>query len=456
MEVRISLDDLLDGNIRFNLEDKYRNLLFSQLLDRHEEWGVVAKKLKIDRRTLFGIRRALEFPKGSRKMRFMSANQISSIQKELDIDIKEIEQNITHVKLGKGGLRATVNLPTTVILDQEPFDTINRALAEYLIIKEYTDSELYSEDSSRGLTEVNGYVALGVDIPESKINSLRARGLRPSLETHQGCYVIRYRNPGTNDYVRRIVPRLIIFDEKFAKEFGKWIGDRCGGSNRVGVANKVFSFIEDFKEILLKLKQPAEDIIIELSHSSKFLPSRKFSSKADKIRCCRTQYGDYAYRIDISNILLRKLIFDVLEENIFHILHNSKSSVKYAFYAGLLEAEGSIDLKSKQILISFGFNLIKSHSNEEILRLLKEVVEHTRVLKSLGLNPQISRKMGRLSKRTLKYDLRFKKPDAIRFILNTAPFINHSDKLNRMRQLGGETIVSTKLPEMNIGLIGHR
>ena len=78
------------------------------------------------------------------------------------------------------------------------------------------------------------------------------------------------------------------------------------------------------------------------------------------------------------------------------------------------------------------------------------------MLQLIGVETQISRKVGRTDQASLKYDIRFKKQDALLFIEKIAPFIKHPEKIERMIQIGGENLVKQKLlPEMNIGLIGH-
>ncbi|MBT3582289.1 hypothetical protein HN510_00520 [Candidatus Woesearchaeota archaeon] len=452
MIIDVKLVDLLDGTFRFYLEDLYRDKIFEKLRQKHKDWRLAAKSLDIDVRSLFGIRRSYEIPKGCKKIRYLSSKQINSILVNLQLDTNEIEKHITHIKLGQAGFRSRVNLPMQVDLDKEPFSTINRALAEHLFTKQYKTS--VKELPQKFIKEE--YISLNIKILPSKIESLRLRGLKPQLQTKEYYYILQYRNPGTNDYVEKVIPKRVIFNENFAKEFGKWIGDRCGGPHKIGVANKQTSFISDFNKILEVLHQPSKDISNEITCNNNFQPNEDLLTITKNIRYCKTQYGDYAYRIEVANKVLRNLVFDILEKYLFSILKNSKSEVITAFYCGLFEAEGSVNLKSKEIIISFGLNLNKSHTNEKVLKLLNEVLSHIEMLQLIGVETQISRKVGRTDQASLKYDIRFKKQDALLFIEKIAPFIKHPEKIERMIQIGGENLVKQKLlPEMNIGLIGH-
>lgn len=433
MLIEVKLSGLLDGNFKFYLEDSYRNKISKRLKQKYRHWNAVAKALDIDLRSLFGIRRAFEVPKGQRKIRYISTKHLKSIISDLNLDIKEVEKQITHIKLGQGGFRSEVSLPTQIELDKEPLYTINRALAEYLFATQHKTQidNLPSEFTNEY------YVTLNVKIQDSRIESLRLRGLKPSFLDEENYYTIRYRNPGTNDYIEKTVPKRVVFNEEFAKEFGKWIGDRCGGPHKVGVANKQPSFIQDFNNILGVLHQPYKDIHKEITCSTNFEPSEEILTVTRNVRHCKTQYGEYAYKIEVANKLLRNLVFDVLERNLFPILSNSKPEVIVAFYCGLFEAEGSVDLKSREILISSGLNLNKSHTNEKVLSLLKEVIAHIEILKLVGLKPQISRRVGRTNNSSLKYEIRLKKDDALLFAAKTASFINHPQKAECMIQIGG-------------------
>jgi hypothetical protein len=467
LDIKIDLKDLLDGTFKFYLDDNFKNEILSKLKEKNKDWRIVAKHLDMNVRNLFGIRRGFGYWKASKTKRFISQKHIIKIKQIFSLKSEDVEKHVTAIKLGQGGLRSNIKLPTYANLNKEPIKTIKRALAEHIFIKNYENNIDLTKLSSNFSNE--DYIIQEIKIYDKKFNSLRLRGLKPDLKNKEEFYKITYRNPGTDKRVTRIIPKKIIFNEIFAKEFGKWLGDRCGGPNKIGVANKEFEFVEEFRNFLInQLKQPKKGIIIKLTCRSDFIPDNKLKSKVDKIIYTQYQLGDYAFRIEASNKILKNLAFDILEKNIFNILFNSKKSVRNAFYAGFFEAEGSVPANSKQMIFSFGFNLNKKRDSDEFLDLLRNVIKFKYLLSIDGFNPRISRKISDTKKSsTLKYDiiLPYSK-DMVKFINEAMlPYLSHKKKRAKLMSLGGDIIKKQKTkkdnekgmiqPEVNIGLVGH-
>jgi hypothetical protein len=123
--------------------------------------------------------------------------------------------------------------------------------------------------------------------------------------------------------------------------------------------------------------------------------------KADIVTFCKTQYGSYGYNVTIANKTLRNLVFDKLERELFSILSKSSKNVRFMFYAGLLEADGSID---NTVCWSFGISLKRENFNRNFcIEKLKEATRLNFLLKKDGFDPILSRKV---SKSTIKYDVR--------------------------------------------------
>ena len=164
-------------------------------------------------------------------------------------------------------------------------------------------------------------------------------------------------------------------------------------------------------------------------------------------------------------------------------MYNSKSSVRYAFYAGLFEAEGSVIKNSNNLAISYGFNLNKTKTNDKILNLVKKVVNLCYLLELDGFRPRISRKISKKSN-TLKYDIILlnshkNREQEVRFIKRTIySFLTHPNKIKSINELEErlprkkivkenvkeafleKPLVKTEerkslQPEVNIGLVGH-
>ncbi len=436
--INVELSKLLDSSSRFYLEDNFRNHIFSQLKLKYQDWRIVANKLKINTRNLFGIRRGFEFNQNKKKKYFLSSKCLKKIQIVCNLNIKEIEKHIEIIKLGTSGRQSYMSLPTSVQIDKEPFTSVQRVLAEYIYANSIEAALTFHKPN---LSRNNNYFQFLLIVTKKKLESLRLRGLSPKLIEKGNLYLISYRNPGSNQFITRTIPKSIIFHEVFAKELGKWIGDRCGGKNKIGVANKNFNFITEFKNFLnIHLNQPTDQTSIELTHKEGFVPNQKLKSRANKIRLAKTQLGDYAFRIELSNKILKNLLFDIIEEDLFEILWHSPKSVRFAFYAGLFEAEGSICPKSKNLSFAFGLNLTKN--NIDYLSLFYKVIKFKKLLKNDGFNPKISRKVANTKKSSiLKYDVillnSFKtRQKEITFIKQTLiPYITYKEKKEKILKL---------------------
>ena len=125
-----------------------------------------------------------------------------------------------------------------------------------------------------------------------------------------------------------------------------------------------------------------------------------------------------------------------------NILFSSKESVRYAFYAGFFEAEGSIIKNSNTISLSFGLNLKNKKFTEKWDNLIKNVVSLNYLLSIDNFNPRISRKISKTKKsRTLKYDIILlnslkSRSKEIRFIKQTFyPYLSHIDKIKKFKDL---------------------
>lgn len=402
--------------------------MFDNLKQKVGKWGDIAKLLKINPRNLFGIRRGWEYRKGIKLRYRTSAKWLSLIKSKSNLNLHELEKNIIDVRLGRSGKISKIKFPLTININKEPIYTVNRALVEHVYIKRYKKT-INLEYLPHFFKKDKGYIILNV----------------------------------TNKNKLKVVPKKVVFNESFAKEFGKWLGDRCGGPRRVGASNKEITFIEDFKEFLRNtLKQKEVKIILRCKEG--FTPSEEIIEKAEKLEYSRSQYGDYAYVVGVPNKELNQLVFKVIEENIFKILYSSPKKVRYAFFAGLIEAEGSIEEKSKLISISFGFNLNKKRDNKDYLTLLKKVINFRYILEKDGFHPRISRKVGNTEKSfTLKYDITLlnnhkTRPQEVRFIKDTiVPFLRYKAKLKKFAQMEKDLLKEKEptQPEVNIGLIGQ-
>jgi len=423
MLIKIILKDLLDTKAMFYLNDKFRKEMFKNLKDKYKDWRIVAKKIGINPRHLFGLRRGFEVRNNKKSKRFISSREIIKISKLFKINLKKIEKNLKYIRLGRSGRKASINLPKEIDLKIAKIDSVERALAEMIYINKFKSIISFKMDN---LPEKKEYFVLNKSHIKRKDN-----------------------------YQDRPIPKKIVFNEEFAKEFGKWIGDRCGGARKVGVSNKNIDFIIDFRNFMIKLNQEKPKINLILKPG--FIPNNFIKKHADKISYNKHQYGDYAYRTEVNNRILKEYVFDYFEKNIFSILYYSPKTVRGAFFAGLIEAEGSVSPKEYDITIAFGFKNLDN--NEKIIKLLKTTILYKYLLKLDNINAHISRKYCNTKKSsTLKYDIRIKRDSFINFKQKVMPYITHKDKLERLRRLESKLTKKQEehlVPEISIGLIGH-
>ena len=437
MKKEIRISDLYYSTFRFYLKDEFRRNILNKAKIKYGRLEDVAKKLGVDQRSLFSIRRGWEFRDRKKKEYTINSDWLLRIKKLLNLSNKELQNNIIKIKCGHGGLKESISLPIKLNRNSINIGSIKGALFDYISIKSLEGGLI--KDLPKTIKKEDSYFILYPDIKEKYIDELRRRGLKPLFKEDEDYSYIGYRIPGTNNRKESKMSKKIIFDEDFSKQFGKWIGDRCGGVRKVGVANKNWIFIREFYNFL-KDRFNQNGINLYLTCKNKFKPSKNII-RGLPIVYSKTQYGDYAYRVEVANALLKNLVFDEFEKNLFSILYNSKKSVRYSFYAGLFEAEGSIS-KDKNLSFSFGLNLNNNKTKFDILNLYKKSIQLNFLLNKDGFNSRISRKLARTDKsNTLKYDVTLlnskeTRDGEVNFIKRTfLPYITHEDKLNTFKEV---------------------
>lgn len=467
--MKIYLKDLGGSTFRFYLADKFREKIFTKLKLNFKDWEFVSNEIGINKRHLFGLRRGWEL-REKRKLPFLINPQIIfQLSKISKISINEFERNITHIKHGQIGKIHKIKLPLNINSKELKIHSINSSLFDYKYSKNY----LLQLKSQHKLKDRQEKIIIEPKINPDYINSLRLRGLMPKLFQN----TLTYRIPGSSNIKEIYIPQKIVFEEFFAKQFGKWCGDGCGGIRKIGVANKNYIFVKEFETLILQtLMQKNYDFY--LTYNKKFTPDSNLIELANgKIKMAPTQYGDYVFRVETSNALLRREVFDYLKENLLTILLSSENRIRYSYYAGLMEAEGSIN-KDNTITIAFGATLSDSKTNHQLLLILRRAVELCFLLELDGFKPRISRKISNTKKtNTIKYDVNLlvnaeSRLAEVNFIKNTIGlFLTHNEKVEKLLKLEGnlkktaekqtktkEEIVEKSIaeqPVVNIGMVGH-
>lgn len=446
MELFVCLVDVIDGNFKFFLSDSFRGKIFTKLKQRYKDWRIVAHHLGMDARNLFGVRRGFELYSHGKQKRFLSSHHLRIIKESLNINWKDIEKNVEMVKSGPGGQRSAIAFPFKIELEKESPYTMRRSLAEHVLMKKY------HIDTKRELPtyfKVNGDIVhfdvdmILHDFMGKKVVEFQRRGLNPEVKEQRDRFIFKYRNPGTNHRVTRVIPKNVLLDCDFMKEFGKWMGDRCGGPHKIGVANGEWNFIENFRCLLQNNLLQGEDVTVSLRYNSlahsRIIKELKEKFPVKNVEYSETQHGKYSFVVSVSNKLLKNLVFDTLEKYFFIILQSSSQTLRYSYYAGFFDADGSVSCQ--EIMWSFGMNLQK-WNHEKNVELLHKALMFKKMLEFDGFHPYISRKVSRtMEGSTLKYDIKIchnktsREKDLKRFKDMVQPFINHYKKLDILKEM---------------------
>lgn len=430
--MKITLKELVNSTFRFYINNNFRHFLFSKLKLKYGDWRIVARNLDLATRHLFGLRRGWEIREG-RKLPFLfNVSFLIRLSRLTNINLKVIQKNITHIKYGQTGKIYKICLPL-VLKETKKFHSIESILYDYKYFLNYLN---YLESNHKNI-QMNKAFLIEPKISRDYLKLLSERGLSPKLDNN----FLSYRIPGTNKIKTVFIPEALTFDENFSKQFGKWIGDRCGGERKIGVANKNYLFVKEF-EYFIKNTLNQIDYDFYLTYSKTFTPTYSLKKLVNNnIKLANTQYGDYAFRVEVSNAFLKREVFDIIEKNLLVILLNSNKRVRYAYYAGLIEAEGSVN-KDKTLTIAFGADLKKFKDHLRLRKTFNKAIELYFLLKKDGFNPRLSRKTSNTYlTNTLKYDINLlishkTRRNEVKFINKTiCPFITHSDKLRKIRYM---------------------
>jgi hypothetical protein len=157
---------------------------------------------------------------------------------------------------------------------------------------------------------------------------------------------------------RVFIPKRIKLDDEFAYFFGLWCGDRAGGK-RFGICNQNQEIIDFTKMFLKRYNQKIEKILYIKKglKEPKIEYNKKFSF--DK------EINGWVLSVHSNNGIFSSF-FHYLQKDIEEVL---KRINKYAFLAGLFDAEGNVSLYNK----SFRWSCKNAHLIEVYTKLLKSL-----------------------------------------------------------------------------------
>lgn len=162
-------------------------------------------------------------------------------------------------------------------------------------------------------------------------------------------------------FYKNTIPEKVMFDERFAYEFGKWKGDRYGGKSMVGLRNTNLEMIKDLMNFLrTHLKQPSSKIKIFAEHENlkKATVASEEATKQLKFnvmpRFHEMAWKKVSFVVYVQNGSLRTQVFNLIENSIEGILKKSPKDVVKAFLAGICDAEMSYDRNRRRVEITVG------------------------------------------------------------------------------------------------------
>jgi hypothetical protein len=163
---------------------------------------------------------------------------------------------------------------------------------------------------------------------------------------------ITHSNKIKKEFVLKF-PKSFLVDDEFLYFFGLWCGDRSGGK-RFGVCNKNEAIINFTQDFLFKYYQNVERIL----YITKIMEEPKLSY--DKKFVIDKEIKGWVLSIHSNNGVLSSFFY-YLQSNLDEFLEKTEN--KYAFFAGLFDAEGNVSLHNKSFRIACqNLNLVKIYS----------------------------------------------------------------------------------------------
>lgn len=156
--------------------------------------------------------------------------------------------------------------------------------------------------------------------------------------------------PSYNQYKKKfsVLPNKIKLDTDFFYLFGLWCSDGCK-IPRFGVTNKTPELIFEFKKGLMSVfAQPNKDVVLEELYSNK--PSHLI--KTTKTFYLPSMHGSNCFSVYVYNSALCRVL-NKLKCDIFKI---AKGENAKALLAGLVDGDGTIYLRDKELQLSSGKN----------------------------------------------------------------------------------------------------
>jgi len=368
-EIILRLEDFKESYyVQIEKIVKCKLFKFKDDLSVNKKIEFLSSKLKIGKISAYLIMKGFNFQ--TNKEPFIRISILKELCKISNISLKEIEKSIIAIKLGKGSRPQKLNLPIYCSLKSK--NPLKRRLAE-----DYYENKIKMKFDNFlklqlpiGFVRENNYLILRPDEilkSQNYVNTIKRR--KGTINYGNNRIILRYLNTNTSSFVKKIIPKEIVINEKFTKEFGKWMGDRCGGLRTIGLSSKDLAFIEEFLDFLVNdLKQPKKQIAIYIQYlnyinqeSLQKLLEDKLNIKVKLEKNINMKKQTDIFNLRLFNAPLKYFVFDYLEEWWDIILLSSTQNVREAYYAGLFEADGSYNEK-RGFSVSFASHINKTNN----------------------------------------------------------------------------------------------
>ena len=194
-------------------------------------------------------------------------------------------------------------------------------------------------------------------------------------------------------YFKVSIPKKIYLDSEFFYFFGLWCGDRTGGK-RFGIANKNEKIINFTEYFLKKYNQPVEKILL-ITKGLKF-PKIEYNKSFE----IENKNKGWVLSVHTNNGIFATF-FHYLQSQMENLFNSDLE--KYAFLAGLFDAEGNVSLYNK--------SLRWACKNQKLIKI------YTKLMKDIGVFHRYDG--GCL----ISYNLKI-------LYSKMFPFLKHSEKVN--------------------------
>lgn len=380
----VHLEQLNNSICSFYLKDDFRKVLIKKAIMKAGSGTKLAKALNMNRISYLELVRGRSYK--SNKLKFFSSKVLFNISNISGISLNEIERQIILARRGLNGSYETISFPINIEKALKETKSINRDIIEGFLIPHMfktirNQSKVTLPDF---FIKENKFVILDVLKFLNFSNYCKTSRREIKIKVLKDSILLDYTDPVNSSRISKVAPRFVRFDTLFSKQLGKWLGDHGNGIN---ISNVDICFISEFASFIKsRLLQNSKDIIIKVINKfpiSKYDKNKIIAQVREKISIGQIKFYTNknlkgsgkrsAFEVYLKNSgPIFRLCFEPFVNCIDQIFYISEPSIRYAFYAGYIEAEGSFHKDNNKITIPFSsIDISYQKINEKWLEALR-------------------------------------------------------------------------------------